>query len=208
MGINQPLKQWRLKKIYLASVTLLCICFITGCKEAKVEDNITFPASASNKSRPQLLTFSFQPSLQVNTEVIVNFEKKYLLFRNTYPYVAEPPPPPEADGKSSAEHTDKRLAVMPYSCQLSETELDYIAEIVRKLEEKDFKKVDGMYIDGISCNFSLLGGDGSYRNGFIASDMTENQRMLYLSILNLLYTTNEDEGNRRILNNYRNYSGN
>lgn len=206
--MNQTLQQWTLKKIYLASVTLLSIFLVSGCKKANVEDNITFPASTSNKSRPQLLTFSFQPSLQENTEVIINFEKKYLLFRNIYPYVPEPTPPPGASAKTSIELTDKRIIVTPYSRSIKASELDQIAEIVRKLEEKDFKIVDGMYIDGISCNFSLLGGDGSYRNGFIASDMTENQRMLYQAILNLLYTTNEDEGNRRILNYYRNYSGN
>ena len=193
----------------LVIVAVLSFYILIGCKETKApEKQLTTLSQPTDKnSIPILLTFSFQPSLQENTEVIINFEKKYLLFRNIYPYVPEPLPPPRVDGKTSNELTDKRLIVTPYSSSLRDSELNQIAKIVAKLSGKDFERVDGMYIDGISCNFSVLDSNGSFKNGFIANDMTDNQKMLYRAILNLLYTTNQSEQNRMLLNYFRYFSG-
>ncbi|MBW8359892.1 MAG: hypothetical protein K0M63_08855 [Weeksellaceae bacterium] len=154
---------------------------------------------------PELFTFVFQPALSHNTEVIISFEKKYLLFRNIYPFNPEPPPPPRKDGKSTAELTDKEKAIQPYAVVLKDAELETLREIINKLSEKDFRRIEGTYIDGTSCNFSILYNGKHFRNGFIAGDMTYNQRLLYSEILKLLYTTNKFEENLPILKYYSNF---
>ena len=152
-------------------------------------------------NNPEMLTFIIQPSLNENVEVIINFEKNYLFFRNIYPFSPEPPPPTKKDG-THEEFVETRKSLKPYFAKLQNEDLRDLKMIIDKISAKDFERIEGTYIDGTSYNFSILYSGNNLKNGFIANEKTENQKELVLEILNLLQKTNTFEENQSILSYY------
>jgi len=141
---------------------------------------------------PELLTFIFQPALNHNTEVVLNFEKNYLTFKNIYPFNPEPPPPPKMNGEIINYSVEKPLR--PFFVTLTSEEKTVIKNIVNKLSETDYNGIAGPYIDGTSYNFSIVFGR-KFKVGYISSEKTLNQSILIEEILNLLDKKNQYEEN-------------
>ncbi len=146
--------------------------------------------------KPKLLTFIFQPSLNENSEIVIDFEKKYFTFKTIYPFQQEPKP----RGENFVEEKPPK----PYYSTLSKTQLDELAKILTELKDVDFQKIEGTYTDGISYNFSILTSDNNFKVGYIADDTTENQKKLVEEVLNLLEETNKFPENYPAIGYYRN----
>lgn len=193
-----------MKKIYflLISLTIIVSGFIFYDLQLNHQSTIVSEANDKKKTQiPELLIFQFQPSLKENTEVIINFEKKHLIFRTIYPFLPEPPPPPRKDGTNEPFiETNKHLR--SYSLKLQDEDLNDLKMIIRKISKKDLERIEGKYIDGTSYNFSILFSNKNLENGFIAQEKTKNQKELVLEILNILEKTNPFEENKSIISYY------
>lgn len=151
---------------------------------------------------PELLTFIFQPSLKPNTEVIINFEKNYMTFKNIYAFNPEPPPPPKMNEEISNYSVEK--PIRPYFATITNEEKTVIKNIVNKLSETDYNEIEGTYTDGTSYHFNIVFGK-QLKVGYISDDKTVNQRNLIEEILNLVIKKNQYEENFPILSYYQNY---
>ena len=151
---------------------------------------------------PEILTFIFQPSLNHNTQVTINFDKNYLTFTNIYPFNSEPPPPPKKNGEKISYTVEK--AIKPFLSTLTNNEKTIIKNIVNKLIETDYNEIKGTYTDGTSYHFSIVFGK-QLKVGYISDDKTVNQRNLIEEILNLVIKKNQYEENLPILSYYQNY---
>jgi len=194
-----------MKKIYFLLILLTIIVGGFIIYDLKLSDQSHIVGENIDKKKAtslELLVFQFQPSLEENTEVIINFEKKYLIFRSVYSYFPEPPPPPSMRQKDIEEFIDKRKPIKPYFVNLSNKELKYLENILNLLSDKDYKRIESPNIDGTSYNFSTFYSNKNLKNGFIAQDKTENQRKLVLEILNILQKTNTFEENKSLISYY------
>ncbi|WP_312076620.1 hypothetical protein [Chryseobacterium sp.] len=136
-----------------------------------------------------------------STEVVINFEKKNLIFRAMYPFIPEPPPPPTKAGKTKP-FTNPRKLVKPYFANLADEDLKYFKSLIKSLSTSDYKMIEDVYIDGTSYNFGILFSNKISKNGFIAPYKTENQEKIILEILRLMHKTNPHEDNLEILQYY------
>lgn len=187
-----------MRKISLLIFALILIVAVFMIYDSKLEDK---SQAIDNNApiNPELLVFHFQPSLKENTEVVINFEKKYLVFKSMYPYSPEPP---RSTRKDYEEFIDKRKPIKPYSINLSDKELNYLKNLINSLSDKDFQRIEKSYVDGISYNFSILFSDKVLKNGFIAQNKTENQEKIIVEILRLLHKTNRYTENLEIFKYY------
>ncbi|MCX8531942.1 hypothetical protein [Chryseobacterium luquanense] len=165
-------------------------------KSQQINSNVVL----NKKSYPELLVFHFQPSLKENTEVIINFDKKYLIFKSMYPHSAEPPPPMRR--KDYEKFIDKRKPLKPYFTNLSDKELKNLNILINSFFDEDYQRIEELNIDGISYNFSILFSNKDLKNGFISNDKTENQEKLVKEIISLLHKTNKYEENKPTLQYY------
>ncbi|MCU7619218.1 hypothetical protein NZ698_18725 [Chryseobacterium sp. PBS4-4] len=194
-----------MKKIYLRLIFLTIIVAAFIMHDLKLRDqshSIGNDVDMKVVMSPELLVFQFQPSLNENTEVIISFEKKYLIFRSIYSYFPEPPPPPSMKRNDNEEFIDRRKPVKPYYANLSNEEVKYLENILNILSDRDYKRLESPNIDGMSYNFSTLYSNKNLKNGFIAQDKTDNQRKLVLEILNILQKTNNFEENKSLISYY------
>jgi hypothetical protein len=191
-----------MKKIYLLffALTLVVILFIVY--DSKLE-NKSQAIGKTISVNPELLIFHFQPSLKENTEVVINFEKKYIVFRPMYPFFPEPPTPPGKDGKTDV-FSSQRKPIKSYLANLRDEDLKYFRILITSLSTSDYKRIEDVYIDGTSYNFSILFSNKILKNGFIAQDKTKNQEEIIIEILKLLHKTNRQEENLEILKYYSN----
>lgn len=192
-----------MKKIYFL---LLILSLIVGgfiFYDLKSNDKVKISGKRQEiqEIKPELLIFHFQPALKENTEVIINFEKKYLVFRTMNPFFPEPPPPPTKDGKIEP-FTNPRKPVKPYLANLTDEDLKYFKSLTTSLSPTDYNRIEDVYLDGTSYNFGILFSDKTLKNGFIAQKKTENQEKIILEILKLLHKTNPHEDNLEILQYY------
>lgn len=193
-----------MKKIYFSLIFLTIIVsgfifydFKKNNQSKIISENLT----KKKTEIPELLVFHFQPSLKENTEVIINFEKKYFVFRTIYPDIQEPPPPPRKGGNNEQFiETNKHL--QSYSVKLQDEDLKDLKMIISKISKKDLERMESSYIDGTSYNFSILFSNKNLENGFIAQEKTENQKELVLEILNILEKANPFEENKSIISYY------
>lgn len=193
-----------MKKIYflLILLAIIVIGFIFYDLKQDNQSKIISENPTKKKTEiPELLIFQFQPTLKENTEVMINFEKKHLIFRTIYPFLPEPPPPPRKDGTNKP-FIESNKPLQSYSIKLQDEDLKDLKMIIRKILEKDFERIDGNYIDGTSYNFSILFSNNNLENGFIAQEKTENQKKLVLEILNILEKSNPFEENKSIISYY------
>lgn len=191
-----------MKKIYLLILALsaMVVGFIIYDLNASEKFETSHKKNETQEIKPELLIFHFQPSLKENTEVIINFEKKYLVFRPMYPSSPEPPQPPRKDG--TTQPFTKQRKPESYLSDLSDNDLTYFKTLIKSLSTNDYNRIDGTYIDGTSYNFGILFSNKILKNGFIAQDKTENQEKIILEILRLLHKTNQYEDNFEILDYY------
>jgi len=192
-----------MKKIYsLFLILSLVVGWFIYCDLKSPENLKTSEKSHEiNKIQPEILTFHFQPALDENTEVIINFDKKYLVFRTMYPFFPEPPPPPGKDGRPGP-YTNQRKSVKPYLADLSDDDLTYFKNLIKSLSTNDYNRIEDVHLDGTSYNFGILFSNKTLKNGFIAQDKTENQKKIIIEILRLLHKTNPHQNNLEILQYY------
>ena len=193
-----------MKKIYFLLIFLIVIVSGFIIYDLKLNDqSLIFGEEIDKKIaiNPELLVFQFQPSLKENTEVIINFEKKYLVFRNIYPFLPEPPPPPRKNGINEP-FIEANKPLQSYSVKLQDEDLRDLKIIIRKISKKDLERIEGNYIDGTSYNFSILFSNRNLENGFIAQEKTKNQKELVVGILNILQKTNPFKENESIISYY------
>lgn len=192
-----------MKKV-LFSVLILSLAvggFISYDLKSNQKVKISRKSQEIKEIKPELLIFHFQPSLKENSEVVINFEKKYLVFKAMFPFIPEPPPPPREDGTVEP-FTSSRMPLKAYRADLSEDDLMYFKSLIKSLSTSDYKGIENTYIDGTSYQFSILFSDKGLKNGFIAQDKTENQQKIILEILRLLHKTNPHQDNLEILQYY------
>lgn len=187
-----------MKKIYFLILILSLI--VGGFIFFDLKSNEKLETSSKSQKiqniNPEIFIFHFQPSLKENTEVIINFEKKYLVFKTMYPFIPEPPPSRD-DAKEPFENSKKPL--QNYFTDLEGDDLKHLKSLIKSLSTSDYKRIEDNYIDGISYNFSILFSDKSLKNAFVAHDKTENQEKIILEVLRLLEKTNKHEENFEIL---------
>lgn len=184
---------------------ILLIIFSCNEKDKIVEnktENLSFENSKENN--PELLTFMFQPSLKENTEVILNFDKKYLTFRDIYPFIQEPPPPPNLKGESNSQYVFRK-PIHPFVVNLTNEELSPIKSALSNLSNIDYQRIEGTEIDGTSYAFSILFSNQDFKVGFIANLKSDEQRKLINEILNLIKKKNNFSENEVILDYYSRY---
>ena len=182
---------------------ILILLIILSCDENK---KIVKSSIETDKVKNiELLTFMFQPSLKENTEVVLNFDKKYLTFKNIYPNIQEPSPPPNVNGKSSKREYVLRKPIHPFVTNLTNEEMLPIKLAVNDLSTVDYQMTEGTEIDGTSYGFSILFSDRNFKVGFIANQKTEKQRKLVEVILNLLKNKNTFPENEIVLEYYSRY---
>ncbi|SEG63050.1 hypothetical protein SAMN05421847_3027 [Halpernia humi] len=172
---------------------IILIFPLTSCKK-EIENIQNKTLDSNSKTQPQFLTFIFQPSLNENAEVNVNFEKKYLTFKTIYPFLQEPP----AFGEKKTEKKPPK----PYYAELTQNQINELTKILVNLNDEDYQQIQGNYIDGISYNFSILNSDKTFKVGYIANEKTENQKKLTTEILNLVSETNKFEENFSAISYY------
>ncbi len=158
-----------------------------------------------NEKKPILFSIIFQPSLKENCEVIIDFEKKYLIFKNIYLHIPEPLPPPNKNGDTAINYNVRQQPIKPFFTTLNDNDIKEVKMILSRLNESDYRRFEDLQIDGTSYNFSILFSDNQFKNGFIASEKTENQANLISKILELLNSKNSYEENKQILQYYQNY---
>ncbi len=192
-----------MKKNYLLFLFVIVIFggFIIYDLNSNKKFETSYKTNGSQEIKPELLIFHFQPALKENTEVMINFEKKYLIFRPIHPFFPEPPPPPRKDGKTEP-LKNQRKPVKPYLANLTDEDLKYFKSLTTSLSPTDYNRIEDVYIDGTSYNFGILFSDKTFKNGFIEQKKTENQERIILEILRLLHKTNPHEDNLEILQYY------
>lgn len=192
-----------MKKIYflLLILSLIVGWFISYDFRSNEKVKISSKSQKFQEIRPEILIFHFQPSLNENAEVVINFEKKYLVFRTMHSFIPEPPPSPGKDGTIES-FKDQKKSIKPYFADLTDEDLVYLKSLIKSLSTKDFKRIEDVYLDGTSYNFGILFSNKTLKNGFIAQDKTENQEKIILEILRLLHKTNLHENNLEILQYY------
>ena len=183
----------------ISTFFLIIFLFLISCKKndrKEIEKNKIETWNKRIQSKPQFLSFIFQPSLNENVEVNINFEKRYLTFKTIYPFISVPEP------TKSREKNIEIKPSKPYYSELNEKQLKELTKILSEFKIEDYKPIEGTYIDGISYNFSILNSNKLFKVGNIANDATENQQKLILQILKLIENTNKFEENKTIINYY------
>lgn len=170
---------------------MLCNCKNIGKEEkVKVED----------KNNIELFNFIFQPSLNENTELIINFNKKYLSFKSIYPISPEPEPYIDINGEINNLPIQKPLK--PFLIILNKDELNKLESILNNLKEDDFHAIESLNIDGISYNFSITKSNNDFKVGYIKAENSKLQRELVSEISRLLSTNNPFKENEKIISYY------
>ena len=172
---------------------------LSGCQKNidKKQANPEVRLDKELKQKPSLMTFIFQPSLEENTEIVVDFRNKSLTFHPVYPYLPEPPPPPPAKFTKNLEKP-----LIPYFAKLDELQLFALENLLQDFKTNDFNRIDGTYTDGTSYNFSTLFTDNQLKVGYIAKDKTVNQEKLVETMIKLVDSTNKFDENKRIISYY------
>lgn len=190
--------------VFLVMIKVMTLVgFVQSCHKNE-SLKIIVDKNLENKylGNPTILSFVFQPSLEENSEITIDFTNSKLIFRNVYEFIEEPPPPPSKNGVNKP-FTDPRKPLKPFVADLSLNEIENLKKIINALKDEDYKRIEGTYIDGMSCNFMIYDGK-NVKNGFIASDKTQNQADLQKSVLNLLLEKNKFQENVKVINYYFN----
>lgn len=196
-----------MKHLYIFLVIIKVItffCFVQSCDKNE-SSKIIVDKNHETKSlgNPIILLFLFQPSLEENSEITIDFTNNKLIFRNIYEYLEEPPPPPSKNGISKTAVVPTK-PLQPFVADLSLNEIENLKKIINALKDEDYKRKEGTYIDGMSCNFMIYDGK-NVKNGFIARYKTPHQADLQKSVLNLLLEKNKFQENVKVINYYYNY---
>ena len=194
-----------MKKVNFTGFVLLILMisfFVFKIYQIKTNNSIEFKAQ-NNENSISLLTFIFQPSLNENCEVVVDFEQKILIFKSIYPErLIESRP----KNYNKINEFYNSANTKPFVAELSENQIENLTSILKNFREEDFKRIEQNYIDGISYNFSLIYSNNTIRTGNIASDKTTKQLELVNMVLHLVSETNEHPENTKILRYYYDFS--
>ena len=120
-----------------------------------------------NPKEADLVKVGYYPPFIQHFEIIVNLDKKSLIFYNPSKYSIPPPPPPQKDAsekdleKRMDEHQkfiDENPKIQPEYLELNDEDIDAIQKIIISFTENDFKEDEKKYpaIDGANTNTVIL----------------------------------------------------
>lgn len=195
----------RIKFLEIGIIKLATIvCLLQSCTKNDLPKHTEIrEVKAENGNQTKLMSFLFQPALKENSEVIIDFSTRQLIFRNIYEFIEEPPPPPSKNGITKPFY-DPRKPLIPFVADLSLNDIENLNKLINILKNDDYKRIEGKYIDGMGCNFMIYDGK-NVKNGLIARDKTENQAELQKYMLTLLLEKNKFQENVSVINYYFNF---
>lgn len=183
----------------LIALSIITVCIVMVAKLSFIESKNPTIKNPKISNQPQFLVFIFQPSLKPNTEVVIDFNNKNLVFRSIYDDLPEPPPPPSYNQKVQENDISEERRIKPFLAELNQTDIDRFTDIIQSFSDKDYKRIEDNYVDGTSYNFLISYSDKNFRNGFIGDSKTEKQSQLISLILQILNAKNPYDENRTAL---------
>ncbi|UOE37020.1 hypothetical protein [Chryseobacterium oryzae] len=183
-------------------VYIFLLFFIISCEKndkKEIENKQIEIWNNRISAKPQILSFIFQPALNENCEIIIDINRKNLIFRSIYPErIIEPKP----NNENEINEYNNPANPKSYVSKLDENQIKILNIAINKLEKKDFNRIEKTYVDGISYNFSIIYSDNTIKNGNIAGKKTTNQNEFVDMLLSLISETNKYPENTKIINYY------
>ena len=170
--------------------------------------------NSQQEIEPILIKIGYYPTFHQYAETIVNLNENYLIFYSPTSYSPGAPPPPKENGDRPTaneeqkynEFLNERPRLNPFRINLSENDIMKIKSLSDSLKSDDFVDRDMIpAFDGMSTNIIVLYSDGNIAQINPLNGPTENQRMLYTEILDLLIERNTDNNDAVILQKIKDY---
>ncbi|MDM1063232.1 hypothetical protein HXZ62_11795 [Empedobacter falsenii] len=173
---------------------LLLVLFIVGffsCNEEKNDSDFQY--------QYKKVLYTFQPSLNINSQVVIDFETKDLYFLKAYDYVEEPP----LIGEMKISDKTK-TSIKEFHHKLSNEELKDLEKILKTYQDKDFKTIDDISFDGMHTTFSIINTKDEIKTGFTnKNNKTVAQSVLFDKILDLLTKYDVIKENSNLISYYQ-----